>query len=201
MNNVEASRHLSRLMDVDLVIKGKGNLYSATTVAIFVTEMSKHLEFVLDNRDFFLTHNFTCFPLILEHIGALSHTAFLSGIFKVFEEVKNISNEADEFIYVYSTSPMRDVIQPNIEKAKRGLDVRIIYLKGVEPPEEYKGTGVKIRFHPSLTCAMKMNEKKGGIAFCTLDGVADFNQILMGDSDGFIGYLKRVFEHLWNESA
>ncbi|HEQ78904.1 MAG TPA: ArsR family transcriptional regulator [Euryarchaeota archaeon] len=200
INNVEASRHLSRLSDVDMVTKTTENEYALTNMSHLIMMLYHRMQFVVDNREFFISHDITAYPMIVDNIDALSKAEMLTGFFEVVSLIKDVSVEAEEYLYVFSPSPMKDVAPINVEKAKKGVEVRIIYGTGSAIPPEYEGTEIKVRFNDNLKCAMKMNEKRGGMAFPLNDGTMDFTTVCTGGDGQLLSYLKNNFEKHWKES-
>ncbi len=130
INTVEASRHLSRLSEVSLVEKTADGTYQITYLTPFVLKILDRVNFILEEKDFFLEHDIGSVPIVSENCFPIAETKIVRDFFNVVTAIKEGSTDAQSFLYIVSPKPMKDMVDINIRKADEGVEVRIIYLEG-----------------------------------------------------------------------
>ena len=137
ITTAEVSRHLDRLGKVGLVEK-KENKYQITTFTKPILVQLDGLDFLCQNNDYFLTHDLGVLPNEYLCLDIISRGKIVAGMLEVASRVKELSEDAHEFIYIMSDQVMRGLIKENLKKADEGVQIRAIYPKTEEIPAEYK---------------------------------------------------------------
>jgi len=197
---VEISRHLDRLAKMHLVEKRSDNHYYLTEMARMVKVELTGMKFLSENSDFFSTHDLSGIPNTLVRLPSMATGRINYGTLENVSVVKEMTEEAEESVWIMADQPMRSVVRENVEKMMDGIKFRILYPVGAKVPLEYKkpkGKVLEIRFVDKVPIAIKLNEKRGGLVLKDLAGNLDYNEAITGSDEAFLSWLKSLFEYYW----
>ncbi len=202
LTTAEVSRHLERLRNVQLIEK-KASEYHISTLGNMIIHELLNLGYLIDNREYFLGHDLSVFPEDILCLETLSRATIVQGTMKIVNLIRDITEEAENFVYILSDQPLKTAVDVNCKKAEEGLKVKIIYEESVEIPEKYlvrKGKFIELRTIEKVEIAMKINEKRGGMVLPDFNGKLDFSFALMGDDALYHHWLKGIFDMYWEKA-
>ena len=135
----EVHRNFERLSDAGLIKKDKDGYYELTTYGKTICTQVPSLLFLSKNRKYFENHDFGDVPMkFIQRIGALAGGQQVKGFVKVLEQWKNIYKNADEFVYQIFTEVPLDLIEPLLNRVKRGVKLNYIFSESVIVPKGRK---------------------------------------------------------------
>ena len=104
MTVTEASRHLQRLSDIQLLDKDVDGTFGPTSYGRLAIRLLSGLNFISGDRQYFIEHDILELPdELIDRIGVLSHASLNADIVRVLAHVDKMFQEADEYIWVMST--------------------------------------------------------------------------------------------------
>lgn len=213
----EVYRNFDRLVKAGLIYKDTDGNYHLTTYGKTVCTYVPSLLFMSRNKKYFIDHNFGDVPQkFIDRIGALAPAQRISGIVKVLEQWKDIYENSNEYIYnVLSEVPYTvDLMQPLVERIKKGVKVNSIFSESAIIPKERKKVLDKLEFkkfidkglverkmRKNVSIVVVLNEKEAGIMFPTMDGNADMREMLYSDDPHFHEWCLDFFRYCWYNSS
>ncbi|UCG70153.1 MAG: ArsR family transcriptional regulator [Thermoplasmata archaeon] len=203
VTTAEVSRHLERLVKASLIERDSDNFYNITSfAAIILSEFSK-FDFLAHNKDFFLSHDLTLLPIHLHWFNSMAQGTLVEGTLEISSRIKDLSTEAEEYIYVMSNEIMRGLIDVDCKKNDEGVVLKKIYPQDAQIPDEYMeriNESFQIRTIENVPLALKINEKTSGMAFKDKSGKVDFSVGLTGDNEAFCRWIKTIFDYYWDKA-
>ena len=204
----EASKHVTRLRDQNIVEKNPSNgYYTLTTLGKLVTKLLPSIEFLSENKEYLLTHNMSSLPEeFIERIGELQEYQYNAKVGLVLSFTHQVIHEADKFVWLMSDHSLIDVF--DIERdTNRNLTWRIIlpigskinwqdlrsYAKNVH-------TRIEIGFSHEIIAGIALNEKVAGLLLPDLRGSLDFNSGFISGKLSFRKWCQDLFGYVWDES-
>jgi len=207
----EASKHVARLREQNFVEKNPSNgYYALTTLGKLVTKLLPSMEFLSENKEYFLTHNISSLPEeFIERIGELQQHQYNAKAGLVLSFTQQVISEADKFVWLMSDHSLIDSdIVFDIERDRnRSLIWRIIlpignkidwqdlrsYVKNVN-------TRIEIGFSREIIAGIALNEKVAGLLLPDLRGSLDFNSGFISSSLSFCKWCQDLFGYVWKGS-
>lgn len=201
MTPTEASRHLQRLTDIDLIEKSADNFYNITPYGKLVLSIIPSLSFVFENRQYFKEHNTSVLPPeFIARLGELSKYTFNMDTISNFAHHEKISKEAEEFCWTLADQFHWSAPPIVTERVKEGIDFRSILPENIVPPAGFKpAEGVKRRVYPDLNLAVIASDKEAVLGLPYLNGRMDYAQFFSKDSS-FIKWCKDIFLYYWDRA-
>lgn len=203
LTSAEISRHLGRLSKAQLILKDGEGRYSATPFGDIVLQELSNLTFVTKHNQYFSTHDFSVIPEELRWLNAVSKSEIAEGTLEIMSMIEDLTRNANKFVHLISDQPMRAMIDINVQRAKKGVDFRFIYPKGVEVPKVYrvkKGTPIEVRLIDEVCFSMKLNEKTAGLALPDLEGKIDYEFGLVWREPQFLRWCELLFDYFWQKA-
>ena len=207
----EASKHVARLREQDLVEKNPANgYYSLTTLGKLVTKLLPSIEFLSDNKEYLLTHNISMLPEeFIERIGELKEHQCNAKAGLVFSFTHQVLREANEFVWLMSDHSLidSDVVFDIERDRNRSLTWRIILPTGskidwqnIRSYAKNVNTRIEIGLSHEIIAGMALNEKVAGLLLPDLRGSLDFNSGFISSSLSFCKWCQDLFGYVWNGS-
>ena len=193
----EASRHLQRLSDTELIQKNSDGLYVVTPYGSLVLSLMPGLDFASRNRDYFSEHSVSVIPpKFRNRIGELSMGTRLMEMMTTFENIQQIFQGAEEFAYSMKPNPFPITgIQLDESIDKKSLLQEDFSLLGGRPLLE----GVKRRFLPKVEVFLLVTEKKGILSLPYINGHID-TCAFIGEDPEFKEWCVDLFLHYWEKA-
>jgi len=201
MTPTEASRHLQRLTDIDLIEKGADNFYNITPYGKIVLSIIPSMNFVFKNRQYFKEHDISMLPPeFIARFGELSEYTFNLDAISNLAHHEQIAKDAEEFCYTAAEQFHWSAPPIVTERAKEGIDFRSVLPENLIPPEGFKpAEGVKRRVYPNFNMAAIVSEREAVFGLPYLNGRMDYAQFFSKDPN-FIKWCKDLFLYFWDRS-
>ena len=205
LKNQETSRHLSRLEDAGLVSKNTDGTYGITHYGRLCLLKNEEMAFLFKHRDYFNSHSLERLPKsLLVKLGVLSNSNYVDDTLIALQIVKNIIDEAEEYLYRLSGQFLMVLLDPIVEATDRGVNYWFIYSADIKLPPDAKET-VRLRdaqrkgnffsyTHKNIMAFMVMSEKEVMLAFPQLDGSYDYTGFNSKDVD-VLRWCKELYDY------
>jgi predicted transcriptional regulator len=169
---------------------------------VILHELS-NLKFLTKHNQYFLNHDLSVIPDELRWLNALSKCEVVKGTLEIMSMVEDLTKNAKKHVRFMASQPMRAMVDINHQRAKKGVDFRIIYPSGVEVPKVYrpkKGLSLEVRLLEKVNFSMKLNEDIAGLVLPDLDGKIDYEFGLMGEEPKFRRWSELLFDYFWEQA-
>ncbi|HEY7695960.1 MAG TPA: hypothetical protein VH797_07670 [Nitrososphaeraceae archaeon] len=204
----EASKHVARLREQNLVEKDPSNgYYALTTLGKLVIKLLSSIEFLSQNKEYLLTHNISSLPEeFIERIGELQEHQYNAKVGLVLSFTHQVIREADKFVWLMSDHSLIDVF--DIERDRdRSLTWRIILPTGskidwqnLRSYAKDVHSRIEIGFSHEIIAGMALNEKIAGLLLPDLRGSLDFNSGFISSNLSFCKWCQDLYNYIWSES-
>lgn len=201
----ECSRHLERLSDSGLVAKDPDGRFAITSLGRSVLTMFPGMRLLLDNREYFQTHDPGFLPPeFIERLGELSAAEFVDHVSKTLELIKDIISQAEEFVWLIADQP------PVVSKvaggsfSSRDIPVRLIgEIVDRKTLSDFRSAmrNGEVVLMKDVRVAMAINEKQAGVCFPDLKGRPDFRSGFTGRDERLVKWCRDLFEHYWAKAT
>ena len=209
----EVFRNLERL-EKSALIEKKNNLYELATYGKALFAVLPSLEFISTNENYFQEHSFGDMPhKFVQRIGALTGSELIEGYTSVEETWREIFLNAEEYIYGLLIEEPIGLIEPIINKAKKGVEVHSIFSNTAIIPKNrekilsklgveklIKDGVIQRKIKNNIKVAVILNEKEGGIMFSTIKGEPDISKMFYGSSDLIHEWCLDYFRFSWHNA-
>lgn len=203
ITTAEVSRHLDRLSKAKLIERdSESNFFITPFSSIILAEVAR-FDFMTDNIDFFLNHDLSLIPGHLHWLGSMATGEFTKGTLETSSLIKDISVNAEDYIYVISAEVMRGMVEIDCKRHDDGILYKKIYPEDADIPEEYStrlGESFEIKTLENIPTGLKMSEKMGGVALRDAAGKVDYSMALVGEHETFRRWVKAIFDYYWSQA-
>lgn len=199
----EASRHLQRLTDLELIEKNSDGAYTPTAFGRLAVHLLKGLGFASENRQYFLEHDILGLPEpLVDRIGALSNTVMNTDTVRVLAHVDKMFMEAEEYIWVMSYAHSLPSTIPIVEERleNRVLLRRIFPYDIIPPTGEAETISGPCRTLPKVDVRIMMTEKEAMCSPRSIDGKTDYSSFI-GKDPKFHTWCKDLYLHYWEQAT
>ena len=199
----EASRHLQRLSDLELIDKNADGAYIPTSFGRLAVNLLRGLDFASENRQYFLEHDILGLPeALVDRIGALSNTTINTDTVRVLAHVDKMFQEADEYIWVMSYAPSLPSTIPLVEaRLENGVILRRIFPEEIIPTQgEAETISGPCRTLPRVDVRIMMTEKEAMCSPRSIEGKTDYTSFIGKDSE-FHAWCKDLYLHYWDQAT
>ena len=212
----ETSRHLSRILDVGLVVRDPDGYYRIDNFGMMLLSQLGGIEFVTNNREYFRTHSVTRLPPeFISRIGDLKNSTPVTDPMVFFHSVANGMQEAKEYIQVLVDQFVMSHVPILKEALERNIATKTIEPKvWVAPPSFYrireeaekswlkKAREANILEHRSLDVVdvyVHMSEREAALAFPTAEGRYDYLGFTCTDKKS-LKFCSDLFDYYWKKA-
>jgi predicted transcriptional regulator len=216
----EVHRNVNRLMEVGLIKKNSGGMFSLTTFGNTIIKQIPAYDFLSRNKEYFSDHNLGEIPMKFVHrIGALNNSEYLSGMVAVIERWKQLYNDSSEYIYGMVPQIPLELIESVIPKVKNDGVIfnYILPQKAIVPKKrtqlltqsgfydllKMEKKVVDRRMVDRVHVAVVLNENQATVMFPTVKDkiVADMNSMFYSRDDSlFHEWCLDYFRYCWYNS-
>jgi predicted transcriptional regulator len=199
----ETSKHLGRLSEGGLIVKGSSGSYRLTSFGKLVSDLLPSLGFVSQYRDYFLSHDLSSIPQeFVLRVGELSDHSYVNHVTNVLTECQHLLGMADDYFHWIVDQPLPWSINKPIPDH---LSVELILQTDVPAPayqlaRTMLGAKAQVRFADRVSVSVAVNEKMAGICFPDLHGKTDFSCGFIGYGAGFQKWCADLFDYFWENS-
>jgi predicted transcriptional regulator len=202
MTVTEASRHLQRLSEAKLIQKDADSSYGLTPFGTLTLSLLSGLNFVSENRQYFLEHEVSYLPSeFIGRIGELSASSLGNrDIMTGFRLAEIMLQEASKYIWILSDQVLTSGVPIIGEKMKSGLEFRFIFPENLVPPPGVKPVlGTQRRTLPKVEEIILMTDKEAWFGFPDLNGKIDYVLFLSKDLK-FHTWCRDLFQYRWEQA-
>ena len=203
ITTAEVSRHLDRLSKAKLIDRDSESSFYITPFSSIILAEVARFDFMTGNIDFFLNHDMSLIPEHLHWLDSMATGEFTQGTLETSSLIKDISVNAEDYIYVISAEVMRGMVDIDCRRYDEGVIFRKIYPEDAEISEEYRtrlGENFEIRTLENVPLGLKMSEKMGGVALRDTAGKVDYSMGLVGEHESFRRWVRAIFDHYWSQA-
>ena len=212
----QCNRHLTRLHQAGLVEKDAEGLYSLTPFGKVVLRLNPTLEFLTDNRDYFITHTLDNLPeKFVVRIGELSDSELKPNVMEGLSEIEEIIEGAEEDLWVIINKRTRSVRPLVAEALRRGVRVSSISVRSYVTELDVKReidvddeltvvraeeTGqAEVADAEDFGVYMYASEKAVYISFPHEDGTYDYLGFVSSDPRA-VGFCHDLYNYFWDRA-
>jgi predicted transcriptional regulator len=207
----EVHRNFARLEETGLVEKDKDGKYSLTTFGKTICTQVPSLVFLSQNRKYFEDHTFVDIPTkFMMRSGQLANGEHIKGVVKVLEKWKSIYKNADEYIYEVLSEVPLDLIEPLVDRVKKGINFMYIFSESAVVPKGRKELLKKLGFDKliekgfverkmkkEVQTVVILNEKEACVLFPNIDGESDLSEMFYSSDPMFHEWCLDYFRYCW----
>jgi predicted transcriptional regulator len=211
----EVHRNLNRLSEAELILRNSsGNFYITSFGMIILIHLSS-LNFISKNKLYIQEHKLENIPLkFLQRIGILSFSSFLKNSVSVYENIKIICKESEEYIHCaipMIQSYMIDLFYPKIQN--NNIKFRYVLPHQAAVPKSMHNENKHEYFHDliskgiiqrkmtkEINTAIILNEKKALVMFSDGKDNIDMNSAFFSENNIFYEWCEDYFEFIWQHS-
>ena len=211
----ETSKHLMRLRDAKLIEKDSDGFFSVTAFGKIIVNLVPSIEFLMQNRQYFLSHDVSSLPLeSIERLGELQKGEYVDKVGTVLTHTQQVVQDAEEYIWLMADHPLGDqeyVTKSGKLERSSTLTWRIIVPAGstIDWPEVRRSVGThkgRIEYHLiedpiDIKAGMALNEKIAGVAFPDITGKIDFDSGFRSTNPLFRKWCEDLFTFHWNKKG
>ncbi|UCE38765.1 MAG: DUF1724 domain-containing protein [Thermoplasmata archaeon] len=206
------SRHLSRLDEVGLTLKGVDGTFRLTPFGELALRQLIEWEFMSQHRAYFTTHSSAHLPQeSVKQIGDLMKGQYLDSVMDFLRCIETIINEADEYVWFQIDQYPVNALKNVQDAIDHGVRFRCIepyelvsgpILSMFMPGEEeglrraWSTPLAEQRTLESIDVFIFLSEKRCVLAFPSPDGEFDYRGFT-ADDERSLNWCKSLFEHYW----
>ena len=197
----EASRHLQRLSEAQLIQRDSGGSYNLTSYGELVLRQLSGLDFILGNRQYFLEHDTSHLPYkFISRIGELSLGSLNKDALACIAYAELALKQAEEYSWSLTDQVIASSSTIIEEKIKAGIKIRsILPEKLVIPPGYNPPYGVERRTLPKIDIRVMVTEKEAMLGLPFLSGQMDYAQIISKDPK-FCEWCRDLYLFYWEKA-
>jgi predicted transcriptional regulator len=203
MTVTEASRHLQRLSDVQMLEKDVDGAFGPTSYGKLAVRLLQSLDFISMNREYFLEHDILELPdELIDRISMLSHARLNPDIVRVLAHVDKMFQEADEYIWVMSFAHSLPSTIPIVEeRLQNGVILQRIFPEEIIPlTGEAETIAGPCRTLPKVDVRIMMTEKEAMCSLPSMDGKTDYSSFI-GKDARFHKWCTDLYLHYWEKAT
>jgi predicted transcriptional regulator len=207
----EVHRNFTRLEEVGLIEKGKDGKYGLTTFGTTMCTQVPSLVFLSQNRKYFEDHTFADIPTkFMMRSGQLASGEHIKGFVRVLEKWKSIYKNADEFIYEVLSEVPLDLIEPIVNRVKKGVHFMYVFSESAVVPKGRKELLKKLGFDKliekglverkmkkEVQTVVVLNEKEACVLFPNTEGESDLSEMFYSSDPMFHEWCVDYFRYCW----
>jgi len=202
LNLPETRRHVSRLLEVELIDRNPDGSYSITGFGERILERIKEISFFSRNKDYFNSHNANTLPHEFKiRLGDLSASEYHGKILEFLQKIEQIIDNANEYLCIL-TDEIPYMLLPSLEKAiKRGTSIRLITLK-----LEAENTEIDTVIYSALTkhsvlekvdLFLVSSKQMAALTLPNMEGNIDYRGFSSKDI-WTLNWVKSLFDYKWD---
>jgi predicted transcriptional regulator len=211
----EISRHISRLVNIEMATKDTAGLFHITPYGELVLSLLEELQFTSKNKSYFAKHTVTQLPPVyIKRIGELSNSKQTSSVMEFLHFVDQVIKEAKEYVWLCVDQYPLTAIGSIVNALKRNVRFRVIESRGIlnspkyalESLEEAQALAGTRRMPlgeqkivDKIDYFMASTESKCAIAFPTQEGHFDYFGFISSDERSRT-WCNDLFKNTWSGS-
>jgi len=207
----EVHRNFTRLEEVGLIEKDTDGKYGLTTFGTTMCTQVPSLVFLSQNRKYFEGHTFTDIPTkFMMRSGQLASGEHIKGFVRVLEKWKSIYKNSNEFIYEVLSEVPLDLIEPLVNRVKKGVHFTYVFSESAVVPKGRKELLKKLGFDKliekglverkmkkKVQTVVILNEKEACVMFPNTEGESDLSEMFCSSDPMFHEWCIDYFRYCW----
>jgi len=190
----DAFRQLERLSAALLVQRQPDGAYALTQYGKLELHLSSSMDFVLKNKQYFLTHDVWRLPQqFVNRIGELSQATLRMGLIESTFKASQMIGEAKQYMWGISPEPLLQTFDEINKQIPKGVEYRIL---SPQPPAKFPN--LESRTLSVSLIILALTEKEAALCFRFIDGRVDYAGFI-GNDETFLNWVKDVFLHYWEK--
>jgi len=130
----ECSRHLQRLVEVEILSKDTEGVYHVSPYGQLVLELQNSLSFVSSHRDYFNTHSVRDLPHeFVLRISELAQSRYTADVMNSFALIESLFKKAEEYVWLVHDQYILSTLPLFLEALRRGLKMKLVELRARAP--------------------------------------------------------------------
>ena len=216
LNNPEIRRHISRLIENNLIQRDVDGYYYITPYGSASLILFHEIQFLAKNNEYFKNHDLTGLPdSFLKQIGKLMKTRLILDTMDFIRHIQNLLKDSEKQVWMLVDKYPINLLPSIIESIDRGISVNIIESSQQELIPDFseltseesraliltKTTPLyEQRNMNDIQLQLFLSESKCIVCFPNDKGEFDYIGLLSED-DASLTWCKDLFEHYWNEAT
>lgn len=206
----EVFRNLERMEKNGLVKKIASGQYTLTEFGKTVLVLIPSITFVTKNREYFKDHELGEIPeKFIQRIGSLSTGKMIKGYTRVIENWKQIFDNANEYVYGILVEEPLEIIEPLVNKSKKGVKINSIFsdfavlpkgrkkiLKKSDVKKLIQDGMIERKIKKNVKSVVVLNENEACVMF-PRKGEPDISKSFYSDDSKFHEWCLDYFRYLW----
>lgn len=195
ISNSEVSRHISRLSGQNFIIKhASTKILELTPFGKIMLTLFAPIIYILDNSEFFKTHDFLDLPYnLITEIDSLDECEYIDGTGNVMLKLQEITERAK-----YKSWVLTSQIFPF---GKDGLDSKYIVTEEFRKFSDHaldQNKSTEARFLAKIPIAIIIvDEKEAMIFFPDLKGKSDFSTGFYAHEEVGLTFVLKIWDYFW----
>ena len=212
----ETRRHVSRLLEVNLLERNPDGKYSLTYFGTRILELIEEISFFTQYKDYFLSHSVNFVPREFRtRIRELSDSEYHDNILNFIRRIDHVIREADNEVYLLVDQFPLNHLSLILETLERGVNFKIIEPQNrvINPDIEAllphdRNALNKMRVTPlveqrmlhEVNILLVASEKDCVIAFPTIEGDYDYKGFRSTDKTS-LRWCRELFQQYWQTAS
>ena len=210
----EVYRNFERLVKADIIRKNSDDYYSLTPYGKMLCSQIPAMVFVSTNKNYFKNHDFGNIPTkFVQRMGALASGKYYKGFTRVIEKWREICENANEYLYDILYEEPLELMEPVVNKAKKGVKINSIFSPSSIIPKDRKQIADKLgvkklvedglierKIKDGLQVVVVLNEKEACVMFPTANGETDMSGTFYSNDPSFHEWCLDYFRYCWHGS-
>jgi predicted transcriptional regulator len=212
----EASRNVGRLAEAGLIKKGVDSAFYVTPFGEEVLNLLKGLNFLSNNKDYFLRHSASSLPeQFRASLGVLESFTYVGDVMIAFHNVEKMIANAEKFVWIMTNQILASTLPYLLQELERGGEFKLLMPKDYRMTEEiFQSTRhpifdkavlnrkLDMRFIDKVEFFLCVSEKEvGAFSFTDLEGKLDYNGSFRAESKAAVTWAKGLFNYYLERST
>jgi predicted transcriptional regulator len=208
----EASRHLTRLGEMGLTVKGPSGGHSLTPYGELSLAQLKGFNFTCRHSGYFAAHDVARLPAqFVARLGELDGCVYVDDVMVIFHRIEKAIKEAEEYVWRLTDRYIITAIPVWEDALRRGVEFRLLEPRDIVIPQEFTqgpvlaAALVSGQFRNNVVervdVFMAVTEKEvAGICFPELNGKMDYRGFASDDLEAQ-DWARDLYEYYWGRST
>ena len=216
LNLPETRRHITRLVEVDLVERNPDGRYSLTHFGLRVLETIEEIAFFTQHKDYFLAHSVDYLPREFQvKLRDLSNSEFHDNILNFIRRIEVVIKESEREVFLLVDQFPLNHLSIIMEAIERGVQFKILEprnrvinpdLEALAPHESLALDQMKITPHVEQRMLNEINilliasEKDSVVAFPSTEGEYDYKGFRTLNEIS-LEWCRDLFQYYWRRAS
>lgn len=212
ITNQECSRHLSRLMDANLITRDSDGSYTLGPYGEVSIRLQRNQEFVTKHREYFTTRDMSGIPdKFLQRLSELGDAEYIDDLLITVHLIEEMVLDSDEQILSAVDQYPANIYEINKVAWKKGVSMQALEPEDWAPPTQFleernaaeeaftsarRDGLLEERYVDSIPFMLWVSEKAAGVMFPTTLGEFDYKGFSVTSQVG-IQWCRDLFYHFW----